>query len=197
MSEGGTLLTIFASLVNRTSLLEHIPSMGLFFRLINHRMLWLILCVTMVMAIATSVGIALHKGAANRMKSILVVWIGACLFLMLYVTVIGRAPNENANVMLTPFWSIGAMRDGLVETYYEKIYNVLFFIPLGALFGLFFRRKVMARHLLAGAIVSISIELLQLLTRTGTCETDDVICNTLGCIMGALMVYAIRCACRR
>lgn len=197
MSEGGTLLTLLALLVNRTSLLVHFPSMGLFFRLINHRMLWLILCVTMVMAIATSVGIALHKRVSNRKKSILMVWIGACLFLMLYVTVIGRAPSENANVMLTPFWSIGAMRDGLVETYYEKIYNVLFFIPLGVLFGLYFKRKVMARSLLAGAIVSICIELLQLVTRTGTCETDDVICNTLGCIMGALMVYAIRCACRR
>lgn len=171
--------------------------MDLFFRLFNPGIPRLILCVTMVMAIATSVGIALHKGAANRMKSILVVWIGACLFLMLYVTVIGRAPNENANVMLTPFWSIGAMRDGLVETYYEKIYNVLFFIPLGALSGLYFKRKVMARSLLAGAVVSISIELLQLVTRTGTCETDDVICNTLGCIMGASMVYAINCVCRR
>lgn len=171
--------------------------MDLFFRLFNPGIPWLILCVTMVVAAAISVGIALHKGFPNRKKSILMVWIGACLFLMLYVTVIGRTPNENAKVIFMPFWSIGAMRDGLVETYYEKIYNVLFFIPLGALFGLFFRRKVMARSLLAGVIVSISLELLQLLTRTGTCETDDVICNALGCIVGALMAYAINCVCRR
>lgn len=41
-------------------------------------------------------------------------------------------------------------------------------------------------------ITSVTIELLQLITRTGACETDDVICNTVGCGIGAVMVYGLR-----
>lgn len=114
-----------------------------------------------------------------------------------------------------PFWSIGQIREGYIETIYEKIYNVLFFIPYGVLWGAYpqplpkeaysqplpeeaypqplpkgkggwWRRVV-----LIGFLTSVTIELLQLITCTGTCETDDVICNTIGCGLGAMIGFGI------
>lgn len=45
---------------------------------------------------------------------------------------------------------------------------------------------------LIGCLTSVIIELLQFITRTGTCETDDVICNTVGCGIGAGMAVGVQ-----
>lgn len=95
----------------------------------------------------------------------------------------GRSSAESVSLYLMPFWSIEAIQGGVAETVYEKIYNVI-----GILLRLYFRKKAVTRSLMIGAVTSIWIELLQLITRTGTCETDDVICNTVGCVIGAGVV---------
>lgn len=133
----------------------------------------------------------------KRRKGVLIVWIAACLFLMLYISVFKREPKTEMSINLVPFWSIGAMRDGLVETFYEKIFNVLFFVPYGCLLGAYFRNNTIKRAVLIGLATSAVIELLQLFTCTGTCETDDVICNTFGCFIGAGMFIACKRICKK
>lgn len=171
--------------------------MDLFFRLFNPGISLRIFAIVMLATFVTT--IVLYYKASRRSTAILAVWIVACLFLMLYATVLGRTPHEGFSVNLVPLWSIGAIRDGYVETIYEKIYNVIFFAPYGMLLGLYFGLdstwpKAVWRSLKAGVVTSVAIELLQLITRTGTCETDDVICNALGCaagcMLGALAAYA-------
>lgn len=111
---------------------------------------------------------------------------------MLYSTVLGREPRDCVSIQLVPFDSIRVIRAGFIERLYEKIYNVIFFVPLGCLYALYFRRKVILSSLMAGVATSIGIELLQLATCTGTCETDDVICNAVGCLIGACVVTGCR-----
>lgn len=150
---------------------------------------------TLIVALVLSVAIAILS-RKQRYNRVIRVWIAACLFLMLYSTVLGRTIKESASIQLIPFWSIGAIQNGLIEVLYEKVYNVLFFVPLGLLLGLIGSSSSSGSNGYKGAIIigfltSVGIELLQLITRTGTCETDDVICNTLGCGIGAVMGVGI------
>lgn len=133
----------------------------------------------------------MYKRKQRFWKPVCAIWITSYIFLMLYSTVLGRTPHESVSIHLTPIWSIEAIKDGYVETLYEKLYNVLFFIPFGILLAFYIKKKKIWISLKLGFLTSIVIELLQLITRTGTCETDDVICNTLGCALGAMIAVGM------
>lgn len=144
----------------------------------------------LTLLLALSLSLCIVYRCKQKMKSVCAVWIVAYLWLMLYSTVIGRTPHESCSIHLMPLWSIQTIQEGHIETLYEKIYNVLFFIPYGLLLGTYpqplpkVKGVLLKRTVLIGFLTSVGIELLQLITRTGTCETDDVICNTLGAFWG-------------
>lgn len=67
--------------------------------------------------------------------------------------------------------------------------NVVLYIPIGLLLGGLTDKWWKA--LAVGCLLSMSIELLQLVFRKGLCETDDVIHNTLGALVGMVVYYGI------
>lgn len=78
---------------------------------------------------------------------------------------------------------------GLIERHYTLFFlNIAVFVPFGAL--LFLRwprlRKISSCTALSAAF-SLVIELLQLIFRRGVCDIDDLICNTAGGLIGALL----------
>ena len=77
----------------------------------------------------------------------------------------------------------------------EVLLNIALFVPIGFLLG-GMMPKGFLKVLLTGFLLSILIELLQLASGRGLCETNDVIHNTVGCIMGyaAAMVLKKRFA---
>lgn len=99
---------------------------------------------TLITVLILSIAIAIFC-REHTFRRIILVWILACLFLMLYSTVLGRTPCEDVSFQLTPFWSVGAIQRGLVEVLYEKIYNVLFFVPYGFLLGLYLGCKKLTK----------------------------------------------------
>lgn len=165
---------------------------SLFFSLFHTGIPWAVIGITVLIAIFASACLY-YKSC----KHVLVPWIIAILFLMVYTAVLRRTSQSEYSIHLLPFWSIQAIRDGYIETFYEKIYNVIFFIPYGFLLGAYphplpkGKGEQFCRVILIGFLTSVTIELLQLITRTGTCETDDVICNTVGCGIGAVFGVAI------
>ena len=68
----------------------------------------------------------------------------------------------------------------------QIIANVLAYLPLGLIVGRMWKWK----GLLAGVVLSITSELLQLITHSGLFEFDDIIHNTLGTLIG-VMIYII------
>lgn len=62
--------------------------------------------------------------------------------------------------------------------------NIAVFIPIGMMLGIIMREVVWWKAILVGMGISMSIELLQLILMRGCCETDDVIHNSLGCLVG-------------
>jgi len=65
--------------------------------------------------------------------------------------------------------------------------NIMLFMPMGFLLKAFNRKRSTWRIVLAGALISASIELLQYVFKIGVCDIDDVILNTLGTWSGVLV----------
>lgn len=68
--------------------------------------------------------------------------------------------------------------------------NVVVFIPVGLLLGSAFKQMTWWKALLIGCSISITIEALQFWFMRGFSEVDDVMHNTVGCIMGYI-IYSI------
>ena len=68
----------------------------------------------------------------------------------------------------------------------QIIANILMFIPLGLITGSLWKWK----GIIAGIGLSLTIELLQLVSRRGLFEFDDIVHNTLGTFIG-VSIYVL------
>lgn len=115
----------------------------------------------------------------------------AFLLIVLGSTVFGRIPGVR-NYKLMPFWSYGAIIRGDPGILQEVLLNCVLLFPAGMLLPLIFSRPLKwYQGLLFGAIVSGCIELLQLITCRGLFEFDDIIHNSLGCMVGCTVCALI------
>ncbi|MDO4510249.1 MAG: VanZ family protein [Bacteroidales bacterium] len=163
--------------------------MELFFQLFNPNIPIDVLLFAIGATTFASV-VAWKLPGSDKCRRVARVWVGVYALMMLYMTVIHRTPGTEYRYNFTPLWSYPAMESGLVEVFYEKLFNIILFIPYGAMLAASFRQHKFRNALLAGVATSVGIELLQLATKTGMCETDDVIHNTIGCITGTLLSIA-------
>lgn len=71
--------------------------------------------------------------------------------------------------------------------------NIITFIPLGFFISLLFKRfkRFSPMFLLSTAII-ITIELCQFILNVGVLDIDDVILNTLGCILGFITYKGLK-----
>lgn len=76
--------------------------------------------------------------------------------------------------------TIQTAKAGLWPFVYNFVGNVVWFVPL----GIYLRRRGIIRAMLIGAAVSVLLEGLQWLLRTGVTDIDDVIINALGTAAG-------------
>ena len=112
--------------------------------------------------------------------------LAAYILFILMETVSGRERGVG-RVELVPFWSYSHP-----ELRMEIILNYILFIPLGILLYLCSGEKYGLRVVIAGLLLSVSIELIQLLFNIGLFEFDDMIGNTVGCLIGAVVGKATR-----
>ena len=113
-------------------------------------------------------------------------------FLLFCSTVITRMTSESRQYDFHPFWSYRAIQEGRVELLPENIMNALVFVPIGLLMGVALPNVKWWGVLLIGLFLSVGIEALQFVFVKGFSEVDDVMHNTLGCLIGWLMVKGSR-----
>ena len=123
--------------------------------------------------------------------------VGFIAFIILYATILTRTPGV-PGLVLTPFATLAAARVQ-PELYREMLMNVFLFFPLGLTLSNALPRRWNYRRrigvtVLAGCLLSAGIECAQYRFALGLAETDDVLCNTLGALLGAaslLVAHAI------
>ncbi len=119
------------------------------------------------------------------------------MLLVLCAIVFFRETSAERGYNLMPFWSYWDYGEHsyFMEMFGENILNVLLFVPIGFLAGCGLRGITFKKVLCLGGGLSVFIELLQFFFKKGFCETDDVIHNVLGCMIGYGLVKLIKKNC--
>lgn len=144
-----------------------------------------------------TVAIIVCYGLKRSLKWIVGLLLVEYIFLIFCSTVIYRKGYEGAGYELSPFWSYTAIQEGREDLLAENIMNVVVFIPVGLLLGIAFKQMTWWKALLIGCSISITIEALQFCFMKGFSEVDDVMHNTVGCLIGWFMVKGSRFMVRR
>lgn len=114
------------------------------------------------------------------------------LFLIYSSTVFLRKISGERKVEIIPFWSYEKP-----DLYVEILMNVAVFIPVGILLGVILKSRKWWSVIIIGAGISISIEILQFSLKRGYLEFDDVMHNTLGCMIGYGVYILAKSGCQR
>jgi len=157
---------------------------------------WKALLTTLLVIAILGAVVILNKGQWTRKEK----WSRTALWFYIYIiilyTLLTRTVKNYFDYNWLPFWSyqyIWSTHDfGIVS---EVFINCLMFIPFGVLapFAMV-QDKVKKRNIviISGFALSASVECLQLFTKTGLFEWDDIIHNTIGVIVGYGIYLYIR-----
>ncbi len=73
------------------------------------------------------------------------------------------------------------------DTALDFVFNIIMFLPLGILLMTFFKKHAFLKTISIGLISTVTIELVQGLSKLGTCELIDIISNFIGAVIGGLI----------
>ena len=143
----------------------------------------------------TVLGIMVSIWAYGFKKSIQVSSLVGFVVYGIYVictTVVFRPARDESRVLnLKPFWSYSAISSGDTRLIEENLMNVLVFIPVGLLLAIGMKKEKWWHVVLIGCLVSVIVEFLQFYYKRGLCEFDDFMHNTIGCLLGFLMIRGL------
>lgn len=134
-------------------------------------------------ALAIVILVALRVCKLEWSKCIAAALAGSYLFLLLSITVFSRGHTDVDFNILPPFWAyreivINEVRRN--ELIAQVLMNLLILVPLGFLIP-FITEKY---SIWIGIGCSVMIEFIQLVTKRGYFEIDDIIHNTIGILVG-------------
>ena len=110
------------------------------------------------------------------------------LFLLYFLIFSRNGTYDEPHYNLIPFQEIlryWNYRDQLgMLSLTNLLGNVAAFVPFGFFEGMALGRRNFFRTSLDGFLLSLVVEIFQLISRVGTFDVDDLILNTLGAILG-------------
>jgi glycopeptide antibiotics resistance protein len=137
----------------------------------------------------------------NLFQRITLTAVGICYTLgFVYVCFFARRrwgflPSRHLNLQLfrekIQFWEsrVFHTRPERIEFYKDFIGNIILFIPLPFILFYFFGVKTFSRLLLFSIASSVSVETVQYILNIGVADIDDVFLNTIGALMGILILF--------
>lgn len=154
-------------------------------RVILSALIFVALCVTTVLLYKSKKIDKLQRNAAIILSLYVVV--------LLYFTVIGRYSHEEYENRIYYYYSYRR----LIEHYDSQsmrqiLLNIAMLVPVGFMLPIAFNRK--GSYLKAiglSLLLIIVIVLLQMLTKTGSCEVDDIINNLIGALLGMVSYHIV------
>lgn len=149
----------------------------------------LMLCVAIVTILF------LKRDVAEIRRGVLVALFLEYLFFVLSETIFFRDVMATRECHLELFWNYRLIREdpAAANGIWEIILNILLFVPFGLLIGAFgFRKgKAIIIAVLSGFLFSSFIEGSQYYFHKGVCETDDVLHNSVGCLLGLVIFWLL------
>lgn len=134
---------------------------------------------------------------------VFVVYLALLVYFLFFAELLGRTTiTEDFRYNLEPFKEIGrfiryAKQLGMMTVFLNLAGNVLIFIPFGYFMGMLQRGRVLIFHgILWSFNLTLAVELLQLVSKAGCFDVDDLILNTLGGAIG-VTVYKIQLCLRK
>ncbi len=115
----------------------------------------------------------------------------AYLFLVLTITLFYRGTSERYTFARKPFWSYTEYWSGSEFMLVELLLNIIMFSPIGLLMPGLVRKHRYLKCISFPLILTVTIEITQYFTRRGLFQTDDMIHNFLGALLGILLFFVL------
>jgi len=106
-----------------------------------------------------------------------------CIFLLLAVFL--RETPIYPDGFTKTLW--GDKSELVVNATRESFFNILVFIPIGALLCNLFSKSKFVLTTICGLMLSVSIEIIQYILEKGVSDIDDVIFNVIGLLIGVAL----------
>lgn len=169
-----------------------------FYQYVYSRPLWMVYVVSLCgLFVWATVSAVCEKRGWHRARIVFhAVALLPAVAVILYATLVRREPGIGTQMpILRPFAVLEAAKRQ-PECYREIVMNAFLFYPLGltvsALWSVRRSRAASFGLTIACAVgLSLCIECLQYFLRLGLAETDDVICNMLGAVVGASHIWLV------
>lgn len=157
----------------------------------NYAPIWKIVLITVIPIILWFV--VVFKCSKRRTRNMGFVLFTCSALAILYITLFSREKGSESAAVLIPFSFV--YRGLASPTIYRSFWmNVYLFVPIGLAIGAI--KKKNSISILFALCLSTVIEITQFGFKLGTLEVDDIIANTIGCLLGAWMsTLAIKLKC--
>lgn len=164
-------------------------SINKFFPMCSSMPQWLFLLLFLALFISAW-GIFTRKdGIRIKVKWMLGVMFVEYLTLLLCFTVFLRKESENHVIRYELFHNYLVNNMLLLR---DALMNIVIFIPIGFCSSVFLKHPKWVKILLISGILSCSIEFSQYILSRGYCDTNDIMNNCIGGMLGWLMAYRFR-----
>lgn len=135
-----------------------------------------------------------HKAV---MKLLFIIYMCVLVYVVFFAEAMGRTPQDGYVYNLTPLKEIKRFmkyiwdNDALGRAARLNIFgNIIAFIPFGIYLPYTSESKLgFISTFLYTFSLSLTIELVQLITKVGSCDVDDIILNALGGVIGYVLWY--------
>ena len=154
--------------------------------------------VICIAALAVAFIVTKKRGRGfNWLRAAAILILCGWFVLTVYVTLLrGENMSSYYNFQLFLAWQ-EAWNQFTLQVWLNVLLNIALFVPLGVLPLVFRYAEKWYLMLATGFLTSLAIESIQLVTRRGMFDVDDLFCNTVGAMLGWGIVMAIRAIIRR
>ena len=152
---------------------------------------WCILCLAVLILISYCILWSPKKHFHDFIVFLLAEYIVAVLLVTVFLRKTLAVPEGFEQ-------SLFGNKSFLVENYYnELLVNILLFVPIGFLIYVVLKKYRVLMTLVLGVAFSFVIEILQFILQKGVADIDDIICNSMGLLIGMVTCVIAGFAFRR
>jgi glycopeptide antibiotics resistance protein len=155
----------------------------------NIKPIYYLAAIVLAFVVWGIVWVCRRYGKLAEIRPAAVVLLSIYLFLVFASTVFSRSAKTDYAYELVPFWSYQRIMAGSRSLFWEDVFNVIMLIPVGFLLPACKKNSAKSGIGIRGImlitfLISLTIEVMQLVLKRGLFEFDDMFHNTLGGVIG-------------